>query len=264
MDTEIKHSFVIPAYKDSVYLEDCVKSLINQSYPSSIHITTSTPSINIELIAKKYQLSYHVSNAPSSISGDWNFALSCATTQFVTIAHQDDIYHPNYSKLVIEQIKKNISAQIIFTNYSDLIQSSERKWSTNSVIKAILLWPFMFSNKVSHKLFKKSCLVFGDPICCPSVVYNLKKIEGFSFSKKFDCVLDWAAWWELAQKNGSFVYIKKKLLYHRIHLNSETTNQINTGGRQIEEKKMLTKIWGSFFGSIIAKIYHYGIKANMH
>ena len=36
------HTFVICAYKESKYLEECIKSLINQTVKSNIIMTTST------------------------------------------------------------------------------------------------------------------------------------------------------------------------------------------------------------------------------
>lgn len=37
------HTFVVLAYKESVYLEDCILSCINQNYKSNVVIATSTP-----------------------------------------------------------------------------------------------------------------------------------------------------------------------------------------------------------------------------
>ena len=37
------HTFVVLAYKESNYLEDCIKSVLNQKYKSNVVIATSTP-----------------------------------------------------------------------------------------------------------------------------------------------------------------------------------------------------------------------------
>lgn len=37
------HTFVVLAYKESSYLEECIKSVLNQKYPSKVVIATSTP-----------------------------------------------------------------------------------------------------------------------------------------------------------------------------------------------------------------------------
>jgi glycosyltransferase involved in cell wall biosynthesis len=48
-----EHCFVIPAYKNSPYLENCIQSLLKQTVKSEIILTTSTPSTFIEELAKK-------------------------------------------------------------------------------------------------------------------------------------------------------------------------------------------------------------------
>ena len=51
-----KHVFAICAYKDSPYLERCIRSLKAQTVPSHIIICTSTPSSYIDRLAWKYGL----------------------------------------------------------------------------------------------------------------------------------------------------------------------------------------------------------------
>ena len=48
------HTFVICAYKESPYLEECVESLKNQEQQSNILMVTSTPNEYIEKISRKY------------------------------------------------------------------------------------------------------------------------------------------------------------------------------------------------------------------
>lgn len=55
-DSRKKHTFIILAYKDSPYLEECVLSLKNQTVKSEIYMATSTLSGFLESIAKKYDI----------------------------------------------------------------------------------------------------------------------------------------------------------------------------------------------------------------
>ena len=88
-----KHVFAVCAYKDSPYLEQCIRSLKAQTVPSHIIICTSTPSSYIDRLAWKYGLQVYVRQGESNIKDDWNFAYSMAEGGLVTIAHQDDMYH---------------------------------------------------------------------------------------------------------------------------------------------------------------------------
>lgn len=55
-----KHTFVICAYGESPYLEECICSLLNQKRKSSVLIATSTPNEHIERLAEKYHLQVKV------------------------------------------------------------------------------------------------------------------------------------------------------------------------------------------------------------
>lgn len=256
------HTFVIPAYKNSPYLEFCVQSLLAQTVKSTIVLTTSTPSAFLEDLATKYNLIYFITTEPGSISNDWNFALSKVSTKLATIAHQDDIYEPEYAESIILEINKHQDVLIAFTNYTDLVAGKIRAFSLNAFVKSALLWPFFFSNRLKSKLAKKSVLLFGDPISCPTVTFNLELLDEFSFSREYSCALDWQAWLELSKRKGSFLYINKKLLQHRIHPDSETTNQLSLGQRQKEEYQIFEQIWGKGIAKVISRLYSAGYKDN--
>ena len=50
----MRHTFVICAYKESEFLEECVESLKKQTIKSNIIMVTSTPNEHIKKIANKY------------------------------------------------------------------------------------------------------------------------------------------------------------------------------------------------------------------
>ena len=63
--TEIKnHTFVLCAYKESQFLEECVQSLLAQTVKSKILISTSTPNDHIKGIAEKYNLPFILLSDP--------------------------------------------------------------------------------------------------------------------------------------------------------------------------------------------------------
>ena len=51
-----KHTFVVCAYKESEYLEECITSLLAQTVKSKIIVVTSTPNDYIQNLVKKYKL----------------------------------------------------------------------------------------------------------------------------------------------------------------------------------------------------------------
>jgi glycosyltransferase involved in cell wall biosynthesis len=257
------HTFVIPAYKESPYLESCIQSLQNQTIKSEIILTTSTPSPFLADMASQYGLSYHINTQAGGIASDWNFALSKSNTSLATIAHQDDIYAPLYAENVVKAGTDYPDALIIFTSSDDLIGDKIRSFSLNSFIKKTLLWPFYISKCLTNKYSKKLILLFGDPISCPTVTFNMASLNNsFAFSTAYTCALDWKAWLDLSGRKGSFIYIDEKLVQHRIHEGSETTNQLKLGLRQKEELQIFEEIWGITIAKIMSKFYASGYKDN--
>jgi glycosyltransferase involved in cell wall biosynthesis len=116
------HTFVIPAYKESSFLDDCIQSLLNQTVKSKIIIATSTPNDFITQIAERYNIPVKVNTGKAGIGLDWNFALSCCDTQYCTLAHQDDLYLPLYTEKMLKAMSRDHDSGIAFCDYSDLKQ----------------------------------------------------------------------------------------------------------------------------------------------
>lgn len=260
----IDHTFVIPAYKNSPYLEKCIQSLLNQHLRTNILIATSTPNETSAAIADQYKIKYIINENASGIAGDWNFAMQQARSKYVTIAHQDDIYDPDYTQLIYAALQSNEKELplIAFSNYQDLVNDRPRSFSLNSIVKTVLLYPFIFSKTIKKTWLKKSILLFGDPICCPTVTINQQALKGFSFAEEYTCVLDWHAWYQMTKQPGAFIYINKKLVKHRIHTESETTVQLANGKRQQEELQMFEMMWGKTLAKWIGKLYAFGYHDN--
>lgn len=261
----ISHTFAILAYKESPYLEECIKSLKAQDSISSLLLTTSTPNQFIEGMSRKYAIPYLINPHGGSIGADWNFAFQQSDSHLVTLAHQDDLYVPSFAREVKKAFgsTKNNDKLLVFTDYYDMLEGKLRIVSKNAMIKKLLLFPFALSRSISWPLIKKSCLALGDPICCPSVTLYKKKLSDFRFDESLACAIDWDAWYRLASEKGSFHFINQKLMVHRIHPGSETTAQLNNGRRLQEEKAMFEKIWGSGAANLLSRIYKYGHKDNL-
>jgi hypothetical protein len=259
------HTFVIPAYLESPHLETCIKSLLCQTIKSKIIITTSTPCAYSKNMADRYSIPYFVNVSDvTDVATNWNFALSKTDTKLATIAHQDDEYEPAYAESVINKVqkyKKN-DLLIVFTDYKDMIDGIARTFSLNALVKDILLSPFIFSKVIKSVFLKKMVLAFGNPICCPSVTFNMEVLRGFEFPLDYKVDLDWYAWYQLASRPGAFLFVNKKLTRHRLHSGSGTVAVINDGTKNNDDYRMFELIWGSRFAKLIAKIYAISHKDN--
>lgn len=249
----INHTFVVCAYKESTYLEECLISLVSQIKKSKIIISTSTPNDHIRGLAEKYNIPLYINEGEAGITGDWNFATTLVDTKYLTIAHQDDVYEPTYSEEIIAKLEKAKNPIIAFSEYFE-IRNGERVYKNKLLrVKRVLNFGFRFFKK--SRFVRRRSLSLGCCICCPSVTYATAVFSSFKFDKSFKFVCDWDAWERLSKMKGEFIYLKKPLMGHRIHEESETTNLTNNGRRALEELTMLKRFWPKFIAKSITIPY---------
>lgn len=248
----VNHTFIICAYKESEYLESCIKSLLAQKKKSKIIISTSTKNNFIVGIAQKFEIPVH-SHEESGIGIDWNYGLVLADTKYATITHQDDIYFSNYSESIIQQMDKCKNAIIGFSDYSEIVNNQIIAQTKNLRIKKVMLAPLVWMKR--NKWIRRRILSLGSPICCPSVTYNLEMLRGFRFSEEMGVSLDWDAWERMSKMDGAFCYVPKILMGHRIHEESETTNAINDNKRNAEDYRMMCRFWPECLSKGLMRFY---------
>lgn len=258
------HTFVVLAYKESEYLEDCIKSVIHQKYRSKVVIATSTPNAYIKNLADKYNITLIKHDSiEKGIGYDFDFALNCVDDTLITIAHQDDIYDYEYSWNIIDKYEKNKDSLIIFSDYYEIRGREKVESNKNFLVKRLLLMPLRI-NIISKTYFiKRFILRFGNPICCPAVTFVKRNLENTHiFKSHMKCNVDWLAWERLSIQNGKFVYINKLLMGHRVHSKSTTTDIINHGIRTEEDIIMFKKFWPTWIAEIINKFYKKSEESN--
>lgn len=232
--TMFSHTFAICAYGESPYLEACIQSIMGQRDDSAVILCTATPNSLISSLAEKYHLPLCVNPAAPSIAGDWNFALNAATTEYVTLCHQDDLYEPNYRKELVKAAVKD-AFQLFFSDYYELRGEKKCSSGANLLIKKILQFPLRFSYFQTQRWAKRFALRFGNGICCPSVTYHLPTLPKPLFTSPMKSNLDWDCWERLLRQEGKFCYVALPLMSHRIHTESETSRVIGNHGRRAED-----------------------------
>ena len=253
--TSKDHTYAICAYKESIYLEECVKSLVSQTVKSNIFIATSTPNSHIENIAKKYNISVFVNKGIKGLGGDWNFAYSKSDTPLVTIAHQDDIYEPDYTKEMLSHINESKKPIIYFSGYGELRGDKKVYNNKNLKIKKIILSPLKIKALNGVRFVRRRCLSFGNPICCPAVTYVKSIVGSNPFTNDFLSNIDWQQWEIQSRKKGEFVYNSKPLMCHRIHEASTTSEIIGNNNRTKEDFEMFKKFWPKAIAKCISRLY---------
>lgn len=237
------HTFAICAYKDSPYLEACIRSLKGQSAAADIILCTSTPSSFIKELADKYGIPVYVREGKSSIKDDWNFAYHMAKARFVTIAHQDDLYQRDYLKKLLECWKKYPDMTLFTTGYTVVKGKKLAKFEKVEYIKRFLRLPLRLKGLCHLSWVKKSVFLLGNSVCCPACSYNKELLGEPLFSSPYQFALDWDTLYKLAERPGRFICVEKPLLYYRVHGEATTKACIKDHSRAREEMEMFRKIW---------------------
>lgn len=262
--TGATHCFVVPAYGDSPHLRACLDSLRAQSRPSPIVLCSSTPHAGLQAMADEYGalLALHSPNA--GIGHDWNAALEHASlkhadAEWVTLAHQDDIYLPEFAQQTLAAALRQPQATMVMTGYGEWIGDEAaggraRLASPLLLVKRMLLeLGFLGRGAVANPVAKQRLLRFGCPIPCPAVTLRMR--GGLRFREDLKVNLDWEAWLRLAAQPGAFAYVRRTLVLHRIHAGSETSDGIRAGARAREDLMMFRAQWPAPIARMLARAY---------
>lgn len=257
-----KHTFAICAYGESPYLEECIQSVVSQKAYSEILLATATPNDYIRGLCEKYEVPMYVNTGEHGITQDWNFAMAQASTPYVTVTHQDDVYCPEFAKKTIEQLDAAKNPIMAFTDYGEIRDGERVDDSKLLRIKKNMLIPLRSRRLQSSRFVRRRILSLGSPIPCPSVTFVVENCPNPVFQHHFRASEDWEAWEYLSRGKGAFIYCHELLMYHRIHEESETTKIIGDNVRNKEDYEMYLKFWPVPIAKVLAGMYKKSEKSN--
>lgn len=259
-----EHTFAIPVYRAAPHLGALIASLRAQSGKASeILLATSTPSPPLEELSRREGVRLHINPHSAGIAADWNFALRAASTRLVTLAHQDDLFAPEYAARLAAALQRHAGSVIAFSDYSEHTPRGARPRNMNLRIKSALRRrAFGAREHLSEPRDKLKLLSLGNPICCPSVMFNRSTLGEFRFPDGLLTNLDWMAWVELARRPGAFVYVRERLISKGVHAGSETTATIANQARAREDRALFEVFWPRPVAAALAALYKLGYRAN--
>ena len=251
----IHHTFAVCAYKDSPYLEECLRSLAGQTISANIILCTSTPSPYIEETAGRYGIPVYVREGKSDIQDDWNFAYETARTRYVTLAHQDDVYQPDYLESFLQAVKKYPDISLYFTAYTAIRNGKPDLGERTCQVKRLLCSLVRFHRLAALGFVKKSCLCLGNSISCPMVTYDRETAGERPFRSRLKFALDWEFFWKMAGKPGRFYYESRPKGFFRIHEGATTSGFTADHRRSAEEAEMFSHFWPRPIVRLLMRFY---------
>lgn len=130
-------SIVVPVYNTEAYLEDCIKSIISQTYDNLEIIivndgsTDNSAEICKRIIGNDIRIHY-IEKANSGVSDTRNIGIDNASGEYMIFADSDDLLAPDMIRLLVTYAEKNNSDFVICGNYNlSTFKTSERHLFSN-------------------------------------------------------------------------------------------------------------------------------------
>lgn len=197
-----KVSVIVPIYNVEKYLNDCIKSILNQTIKDIEIILVDDGSTDNSLsICKKYSEYNNIKiihKENGGLSSARNAGLDASTAPYIMFIDSDDLFLPNSVEVMLNEIEEK-SADYVIGNYQNITEEGRlwdktvfdiNKYSNFKLsIKDYTKSFYIMNSSVCNKIFRKS---FIDK-------YNLRFVEGIPAE---DAVFT------------TFLFIKSKNVYY--------------------------------------------------
>lgn len=237
-------SVIIPCYNHQNYIEECLLSVLNQSYKNIQLIVIDDGSKDnsvsiIEKIREEYTFIFEKQNN-IGLSKTINKVLKkYVTGEFVCTLASDDFWDKNKVKIQVDYLNANKQYDFVFSNAYIINHQSQ---ITGSFDEA----------RLKHNCSLEDLML--DKYGIPALTVMLRKsvFDGVGLFDENLAIEDWDMWMRIAETR-QLACIYDKLAYYRMH-DSNTTLQIELmmdGRLQIIEK------WKTIYPEVYIKALKY-------
>jgi glycosyltransferase involved in cell wall biosynthesis len=237
--TGIKITIITVCRNSEQFLEETIKSVINQSYPKIEYIIVDGASTDDTInIIKKYDSNINVwiSEPDGGMYEAINKGLRLANGDYILILNSDDVLANNFT---IEKVVEKISIEKAGYYYGNMIKLKENKF------KKVKLFPVKFKDLLlsTHSTFV--------PHPCFFISKKLNNILGgydllYKYASDYDYIL------RALSANSKGKYIDNYISKFRIHNSS-----ITASGKINEERKKILKQHGYNHYLLLIRVYFY-------
>lgn len=215
-------SIVIPLYNGSNYVEQAIKSALNQIYENIEIVIVNDGSTDDgagKNVVMKYadKVSYY-EKPNGGCASALNYGIKMAKGEFVSWLSHDDLYYPEKIEWQINLYEqKNLDKdKVIISNGADLIDANGKNiYHPTSNFSGLLDGKKAFNYLLFNKCFN------GCGLLIPKRIFE----NTYFFDEKLRFVLDWNLWLKFALSDCYFYVDNKILASNRCHGGQVTVKQ---------------------------------------
>ncbi|WP_282112412.1 glycosyltransferase family 2 protein [Maribacter stanieri] len=211
MINNILVSIIVPNYNGAKYIEDCINSVLNQTYTNwELIICDDNSSDNSVELINNYNddriISPVIHNENKGAAVARNNAIRQATGEFIAFLDNDDYWDP---KKLEKQVEFMLDGSYTFT-FTDYVQFNTKNKK----------------NIRCKKVVSRNDLLKNNYILTSTVIYNAKKL-GKIYMANIRKRQDWSLFINIIEKSEFAYNLPLALSFYRKHEDSISSNKID-------------------------------------
>ena len=206
-----KVSIIIPVYNSSLYLKECLDSVIKQTYKDLeiIIVNDASTDNSMDIINKYKDKRIKVINMKhnSGVSASRNMGVKVSTGKYICYLDSDDYWDLTKIEKQVNFIKNN-NYEFIYSDYSYIYNNKTKR------VKV--------PKSITYKEALKNTTIFTS-----TVMFNMKKLNKKDiYMPNIKRGQDTATWWKVLRSGITAHAINEVLAYYRVDNKSLSSNKL--------------------------------------
>lgn len=210
-----KISIIVPIYNASLYLEETIQTVLNQTYPTweLILIDDGSTDDSAE-ICKRYQerderITYQYKENGGQATAR-NLGILLSTGAWIAMLDSDDLWHPEKLQKQVEVIQNQKSIDLCFTN------TSYFKNSIENAVENYDNFPYgiLDHNRLFKQIYRHNYIANSSVLIKKSLLEKVGKIDENPVVVGSE---DWELLLRIFKSGAPAFGLSEQLLYYRLH-----------------------------------------------
>ena len=238
-------TFAIPCFNAGEHLEALLASLWKQSVRdyALLLVDDASDDDSIER-AQRLATSLRPEDGPAlriernparlGIGGNWNRCVELCDTEFVCLAHQDDVYAPSYLEEMTAALDADPQAMAAHCRARAIDEAGR---SLDSDIERYKERFWQAPPRTAEEQFRS--LYEGNFVNCPTLFWRREHLVANPFSTTMRYALDWSHLLESLGEGARLQHVAEPLVSYRRHAGAASSAAVDSFDRYREEAEVL-------------------------